>query len=663
MGPYAHALAQGTDVSDCRKAGGCREAARLHRPAGRLPAQSQSARERAASSKRLCRMKQDLTTGRYDTRFSGPSLNPLSEDAEYDPQSAAISSAYVSLFNDYVRRDLKYGEGQTYLARSLRVGRQQWDFKHNGNPIGLNVSSDLADAMKTNPRLKVMLNGGYYDLATPFFAAEYEEKHLPIPAFAGQEHRVRLVRVGTHGLRARRMREAAARPCRSLHQERIGRTIASCAISGRVRTALYSSEHESLRAGPSPIRPAPSGSVLHRQLPCLAQCAAARRPPAAGCSRPTPATSRATKSTTRRARRSSSASPSMAGSRIILKCRLSCLGLPGPQPQRSSARRLLRSGRPQQVRDIPPRRMARQSSCTWIRARGSTGTSRRATSIRSRSSSTSTPRQSNYSIALTEVIPPIPTPADTKYIRHIRVQSQVLTKFWGRPMFLSAIVLVPGGFRRPPQRALPAHHLSRPLRERLRRLPHRRLPIRTSSPTTANDFICAGYNRIQQQEAYKFYQQWIAPGFPRVLIVKIQHANPYYDDSYAVNSANVGPYGDAIENELIPAIEKQFRAIGQGWARFRLWRLYRRLGGSGRSGLLSRPLQRRLCGLSRSHRLSRLHEHRPLRRQQRVLPRRRAQTRRPARDARLPRAHLHHHGRHQSLRARSGRSRTQRRAV
>jgi carboxypeptidase C (cathepsin A) len=124
----------------------------------------------------------DMTTGRYDTRFTGPTIDPLSKEADYDPQSAAISSAYVSLLNDYMRRDLKYGEGQTYLPE-IRVfgGGNQWDFSHNHNPLGLNVSADLAQAMITNPRLKVMLNGGYYDLATPFFSAQYEEKHLPIP--------------------------------------------------------------------------------------------------------------------------------------------------------------------------------------------------------------------------------------------------------------------------------------------------------------------------------------------------------------------------------------------------------------------------------------------------------------------------------------------------
>jgi carboxypeptidase C (cathepsin A) len=123
---------------------------------------------------------ENLTTGRLDTRFSGPNINPLSEAADYDPQSSAISSAYVSLFNDYVRKDLKYGEGQTYLPQALFDGAN-WDIKHKGSDGALNVAVDLAEALKTNPRLHIMVNGGYYDLATPFFAAEYEEKHLPIP--------------------------------------------------------------------------------------------------------------------------------------------------------------------------------------------------------------------------------------------------------------------------------------------------------------------------------------------------------------------------------------------------------------------------------------------------------------------------------------------------
>lgn len=171
------------------------------------------------------------------------------------------------------------------------------------------------------------------------------------------------------------------------------------------------------------------------------------------------------------------------------------------------------------------------------------------------------------SIKLNQVIPPIETPADTKYIRHIKIQSQVLTKFWGRSMFISAIVLVPEGFDDHPNSHFPLvifhDHFVSDFSD-FRTTP----PDPNLKPDYSQRFHLAGYNRIQQQEAYKFYQEWIAPGFPRVLIVKIQHANPFYDDSYAVNSANVGPYGDAIENELIPAIEKQFRGIGQGWSRF-----------------------------------------------------------------------------------------------
>ncbi len=178
-GPYQHALAQGTDVTPEEKEA---VAEKLHEYTGLPTAYWMKAnlRVNGGEFEKTLLDDESLTTGRLDTRFSGPSLNPLSEGAEYDPQSSAISSAYVSLFNDYVRKDLKYGEGQTYLPFA-QFGSAQWDFKHNNNPVSVNVANDLAEAMKTNPRLKVMVNGGYYDLATPFFAAQYEEKHLPIP--------------------------------------------------------------------------------------------------------------------------------------------------------------------------------------------------------------------------------------------------------------------------------------------------------------------------------------------------------------------------------------------------------------------------------------------------------------------------------------------------
>jgi len=170
-------------------------------------------------------------------------------------------------------------------------------------------------------------------------------------------------------------------------------------------------------------------------------------------------------------------------------------------------------------------------------------------------------------VALTDVIPPLEPEPDTKYIRHIRIQSQLLTKFWGRPIYLSAIVLVPEGFDTHPQAHYPliiSHdHFVSSFND-FRETP----PDPNLKPDYSDRFHLAGYNRIMQQEAYKNYQAWIAPDTPRTLIVKLQHANPYYDDSYAVNSSNLGPYGDALETELIPAIEHQFRGIGQGWARF-----------------------------------------------------------------------------------------------
>ncbi len=179
MGPYSHALAMGTDLSNEEKQ---QVAEKLHEYTG-LPVAyllKANLRVNGGEFEKTLQDDQDLTTGRLDTRFSGPTLDALSQYAEYDPQSSAISSAYVSLFNDYVRRDLKYGEGQTYLPEALFDGTH-WDWVHHGNPIGLNVANDLAAALKTDPRLKIMVNGGYYDLATPFFAAQYEDKHLPIP--------------------------------------------------------------------------------------------------------------------------------------------------------------------------------------------------------------------------------------------------------------------------------------------------------------------------------------------------------------------------------------------------------------------------------------------------------------------------------------------------
>ena len=170
-------------------------------------------------------------------------------------------------------------------------------------------------------------------------------------------------------------------------------------------------------------------------------------------------------------------------------------------------------------------------------------------------------------LALTETIPPIKPVADSKYVRRIRIQSALLTRFWGSPIYLSAMVMVPEGFDTHPQAHYPLilfhDHFTNEFND-FRETP----PDADLKPDYSDRFHLSGYNRIQQEEAWKNFKDWTAPNKARFLIVKLQHANPFYDDSYAVNSANLGPYGDAIETELIPAIEAKFRGIGQGWARF-----------------------------------------------------------------------------------------------
>ena len=128
---------------------------------------------------------EELTTGTLDTRFTGPTLNPLSEEASYDPQSAAISSAYVSAFNTYARATLHYDQSLNY--RPEIPVYSSWDYRHQ--PPGAshpliqlpNVLPDLAVAMKRDPLLKIMVNGGYFDISTPFYEGWFEMHHLQIP--------------------------------------------------------------------------------------------------------------------------------------------------------------------------------------------------------------------------------------------------------------------------------------------------------------------------------------------------------------------------------------------------------------------------------------------------------------------------------------------------
>lgn len=171
------------------------------------------------------------------------------------------------------------------------------------------------------------------------------------------------------------------------------------------------------------------------------------------------------------------------------------------------------------------------------------------------------------SIQLDQKISPIDLPEDSKYIKHIKIKSKLLSDFWGRDMYIGAHVLLPEGWDTHPDVHYPLAimhgHFPKDFGG-FRTMP----PDSNLLPDYSERFGVEGYNRTVQQEAYNFYTTWTGPDFPRVIALKIQHPTPYYDDSYAVNSAAQGPYGDAITYELLPYIEQQFRGIGAGWSRF-----------------------------------------------------------------------------------------------
>jgi len=174
MGEYASALSKGSELSESRFN---EIAQKLHEYTGLSVDYLKKANLRVSGGEFEKNLQIDelQTTGRLDTRFQGPTMDPLSQRSHYDPQSASISSAYVTLFNDYVRNTLHFGDNMTYRP----AYRKDWDFDH-GYGMGMNVMPDLAEAMKYNPKMKVLLTGGYFDLATPYYEGIYEMHHLPV---------------------------------------------------------------------------------------------------------------------------------------------------------------------------------------------------------------------------------------------------------------------------------------------------------------------------------------------------------------------------------------------------------------------------------------------------------------------------------------------------
>lgn len=163
-------------------------------------------------------------------------------------------------------------------------------------------------------------------------------------------------------------------------------------------------------------------------------------------------------------------------------------------------------------------------------------------------------------LELTNTIPPVPFPADTRYIKHIKIQSKLLSQFWGQPIYLGATVLLPEGYDAHPEAHYPVlyqqgHFSLEP-------------PLGFSTdPPRESPALAEQLERTGNITGYDFYQQWISAGFPRMIVITFQHPTVYFDDSYAVNSANNGPYGDALITELIPYLEEHFRIIRQPYAR------------------------------------------------------------------------------------------------
>ncbi|MGA8938942.1 MAG: peptidase S10, partial [Acidobacteriaceae bacterium] len=186
LGDYASALLQGADLDPAKKA---EVAAKLESYTGIPAAFWIKANLRLTGGE----FAQDLlgstgeTTGRLDSRWQGPSMNPLDSESQSDPFSESIQSAIEASMNTYAHNTLHFGENMTYEP-SARMGGFNWSMAHKG-PIGggwpgtfSNVEGDIAYTMKVNPHMHVLLMGGYFDLGTLYFGATYEMKHLPIPA-------------------------------------------------------------------------------------------------------------------------------------------------------------------------------------------------------------------------------------------------------------------------------------------------------------------------------------------------------------------------------------------------------------------------------------------------------------------------------------------------
>jgi len=180
---YANALLQGDTISEADRAAVAKKLAHFTGLSEDYILRSKL-RVRLQAFMQELQLSRGLTTGRLDSRFSGPTYDLIAATANYDPQATAITGAFVAAFNMYLRDDLKFPHDREYHVYA-NFGENRWDWKHETGggffPGSPNVMRDFANALIVNPRLHVELEDGYYDLATPFFEAEYATEHLGLP--------------------------------------------------------------------------------------------------------------------------------------------------------------------------------------------------------------------------------------------------------------------------------------------------------------------------------------------------------------------------------------------------------------------------------------------------------------------------------------------------
>ena len=163
-------------------------------------------------------------------------------------------------------------------------------------------------------------------------------------------------------------------------------------------------------------------------------------------------------------------------------------------------------------------------------------------------------------LRLVEELPEVAVPPDDEWVRRVKIESPLLSEFWGQPVFLGATVLLPDGYDAHPETFYPTVYQQG----------HFSLAPAfgfSTEPVEESSAARAARQARGVENGFEFFESWRSPGFPRMIGVTFQHPTPYFDDSYAVNSANNGPYQDALMAELIPHLEEQFRMIPKGWAR------------------------------------------------------------------------------------------------